>query len=277
MVLAFAGYTAFAFSDTCVKILAERGYSIYQIVTIDTGIGALLLLLVSSRMGGLASLKDGPNAKIHAIRTLLNFVINLLLVYCLSIMPLATVYTAVFTKPVMAILIAAPLYGERIGLHRATAIALGLFGIMIAFQPWQSGADTQNIPLLMLMAFTVALMFVLTRSLKGSSALAMSFYPVAGTCLLTLPLMIMDYTPVAAQDFLLFILSGALIATAITCVSWAFRIADSAAVSPMMYTEMIWAMLFGALIFGDIPGPMMLIGVGFIIIAGFILVLSERR
>lgn len=277
MALAFAGYTAFAFSDVCVKILTERGYSIYQIVTVDTAVGALLLLLLAPKLGGVASLKDAANAKIHALRAVLNTAVNILLVYCLSIMPLATVYTAVFTKPVIALLIAAPLYGERIGLHRSLSIALGLGGVLVAFQPWKDGLDAGNIPLLMGTTFVVALMFVLSRSLDRSSPLAVAFYPIAGSCLLTLPLMLMNFTPFAPADLPIFVLSGALAATAITFVSLAFRIADSAAVSPLMYTEMIWAIVFGIFVFGDIPGPMMLAGAVLIIASGLYLVLSERK
>lgn len=277
MALAFAGYTAFAFSDVCVKILAGRGYSIYQIVTVDTAVGAALLLLFAPKLGGLASLMDRANAKIHFFRAVLNTAVNLLLVYCLSIMPLATVYTAVFTKPIIALLIAAPLYGERIGLHRAVSIALGLCGVLIAFQPWQAGMDAGNIPLLMLTTSVIALMFVLSRSLESSSPLAVAFYPIAGSCLMTLPLMLMHFTPFALADLPFFVLSGALVAMAISCVSLAFRIADSAAVSPLMYTEMIWAIVFGILIFGDFPSPMMLLGAALIAASGLYLVFSERK
>ena len=45
MIFAFLGYTVFAFSDTSVKWLSEAGYSVYQIIVVDTAIGAALMLL----------------------------------------------------------------------------------------------------------------------------------------------------------------------------------------------------------------------------------------
>lgn len=279
MALAFAGYTAFAFSDTCVKILSGRGYPAHQIVTVNTAVGALLLLLLAPKLGGLGSLRDAANAKVHALRAVLNAAVNLLLFYCLAAMPLATVYTAVFMKPVMAALIAAPLYGERIGLNRAASIALGLCGVLLAFQPWQAGAGAEggSAALLMLTTLAIALVFVLSRSLVNSSPLAVAFYPVAGACVLTLPLTMADSMPLAAGDLPFFLMGGALSAGAITCVSLAFRAADSAAVSPLMYTEMIWAILFGVLIFGDLPDPAMMAGAGLIVMGGLYLIFSEKN
>jgi drug/metabolite transporter (DMT)-like permease len=281
MALAFAGYTAFSMSDTCVKILAQRGYSVFEIITIDSLAACLFLLALSPWLGGLRSLKDRENAKIHAARALLNTAVNTLLVYCLSVMPIATVYTAVFTKPIMAAVLAVPLYGERLTTSRLTAIGLGLLGVVIAFEPWRSaqsaGLPILHIPLLGLTTLVIALSFLLARSLKGSSMLAMAFYPVAGSCLLTLPFMLADFRPVEMADLPFFLGSGLFVAMAVACVSHAFRIADSAAVSPLMYSQMIWAILFGSLLFDDRPGPMMLAGAVVIVASGIYLVASERR
>lgn len=278
MFLAFIGYTGFSFSDVFVKTLAARGYNIFQIITIDSLIACGVLLLLARRMGGLASLKDPANTKIHVLRGLFNTAVNVLLVYCLSIMPIATIYTAVFAKPLLAAMIAIPLYGERVGLNRAASIAIGLIGVLIAFQPWQNGLEqAAYFPLLMLTTLCISLSFLLARSLKGSSILAMAFYPIAGSVILTAPMMALNFKMPAIADLPLFLGSGVFVALAVTCVSHAFRTTDSAAVSPLMYTQMIWAILFGVWMFGDLPDPMMLAGAALIILSGIYLVYSERR
>lgn len=277
MILAFLGYTAFAWSDASVKFLTERGYSIFQIITIDTTIGVLLLLCFAHKLGGLRSLYDPSNAKIHAARAFLNTVLNIMVVTAFSLMPLATAYTGIFTMPLMAALLAIPLYGQKIGPHRLAAILIGLSGILIAFRPWEAQANTAHLALLLSATFCIALMFVISRSLKGSSLLAVGFYPILGSCLLTAPLMALNYTPINFVDLPFFIVTGFLVTFGIIAVSTAFRMADSAAVGPMMYTEIIWAILFGALIFGDWPDGFMLMGAGIIILSGLYLVYRERR
>lgn len=276
IIFAFAGYTAFAWSDASVKFLTERGYSIFQIITVDTAIGVLLLLCFANRLGGLRSLNDGANAKIHGLRAILNTLVNILVVTSFSLMPLTTAYTGVFTMPLIAALIAIPLYGQKIGPHRLAAILVGLSGILVAFRPWEETANAGHLALLFTATIFIALMFVISRSLKGSSLLAVGFYPILGSCILTAPLMALNYTPIDPLDLPFFIVTGFLVAFGIIAVSTAFRMADSAAVAPMMYTEIVWAILFGALIFGDWPDGFMLAGAGIIILSGLYLVYRER-
>lgn len=293
MLLALFGYTAFSFSDTSVKWLSEQGYSIYQIIAVDTAIGAALMLAFAPMLGGLASLRDGGNARIHGLRVGLNTAINISIVYCFSIMPIASVYTAIFTLPFLAAMIAMPLYGEKIGLHRWVSIVIGFSGVLIAFQPWQAGTNLWLMTLPLGTTALIAFMFLVVRSLKGSSLLAMGFYPVFGSCLLIAPLAFMDFShlsldhipvnmiPTGLQAISLehlhaFLLSGLLMSTGLICVSLAFQKTDSAAVTPIVYTEIIWAILFGAWIFGDYPDQWMLIGAAVIIVSGLYLIRSER-
>lgn len=275
LVLALTGYSAFAVSDSCVKWLTDY-YSIYQIIAIDTLLAGLMLLAFSKRLGGLESLKDKANAKLHILRIVLNFAVNILMVYCLSFLPLVTIYTAVFTKPFLAVLIAMPLYGEKVGLHRWVSIALGFAGIVLAFQPWQNGFGLDFF-LPFGLTFLIALLFVLSRSLKDTSILATGFYPIFGAFVLTLPLAVADFAPVLSWHWAVLGLSAMGVAAGITCVSMAFRKADAGLVSPMMYSEMIWALVLGYFIFSETPDIWMLAGAAIIIGGGIYLIESERR
>lgn len=277
MALALAGYTAFAFSDTSVKILSERGFSVFQIVTVDCAIGAALLLVFSKYLGGLKSLKDTANVKTHILRIFLNVAINVTIVFGLSIMPIALLYTGIFTKPFIAALIAIPLFGEKVGLHRWLCIVLGFLGVALAFQPWHADFDVFKLAVSLGAALIIAVMFLVSRYLQGSSILAIGLYPILGSAFLTLPLMMLYYTPMTLGDMPFFIASGILMSTGIICVSLAFRMAASAAVAPMLYSEMLWALLFGLLIFGDIPDALEITGAAIIIASGIYLIYRERQ
>lgn len=277
MLLALAGYTAFSFSDVNVKYLAEQGYSIFQIIAVDTAIGCALMLAVSSKLGGIKSLRDRPNAKVHALRIFFNTGVNFLFVYCVALMPLVTLYTVIFTLPFVAAMISIPLYREKVGIHRWASIVIGFSGVLVAFQPWKAETDFIMMGLALLNTVFIACMFLAARGLKGSSILSVGFYPVLGSCLVTWPLALMDFSAIEPLHLIPFVLSGILMSTGIICVSLAFRKTDSAAVTPLVYTEIIWAILFGILIFGDMPLPMELFGAGIIIISGLYLVYRERQ
>ncbi len=277
MLIAFGGYTAFAFGDTAVKYLSTLDYSIHQIIAVNTALASFLMLLFAPILGGAKSLKDIPNAKVHAGRIILNTTINLSIVYCFSIMPLASVYTAIFTLPFIAALISIPLFGEKIGLHRWVSIVIGFCGILIAFQPWSGGFDLMQFLLPIGTTVLIALMFLMTRYFKDSSPLAIGFYPVFGCCLLVSPLALADFQAIAIAHLPFFLIASTCVSLGIIGLSLAFQKTDSAAITPLLYSEMIWAILFGILIFGDYPDLWMLVGAAIIILSGVYLVQRERH
>lgn len=277
MALALTGYTAFAFSDANVKFLTEKGYSTFQIITVDTAIGAVLMLSFARFLGGLSSLRDRENAKIHALRVFFNTGVNFLFVYCVSFMPLVSIYTVIFTLPFVAAIISIPVYGENVGLHRWASIVVGFCGVLVAFQPWKAETDFIMLGLAMLTTLFIAMMFLVSRSLKQPSLLAVGFYPVIGSCLLTMPFAIATFNGIEPSHFIFFVLSGVFMSTGVICVSMAFKLADSAAVSPIVYTEILWAIIFGVLVFGDIPLAQELAGAVIIILSGLYLVYREQQ
>src|SRR5690606_31067445 len=110
----------------------------YQIIAFDLLQTALLLLLLSGKMGGLRSLRDKANMKFHIIRGAGNFFGSILILFLFAALPLASAYTAVFLMPFMMTLIAIPIYKERVGTHRWVAMIFGFSGILLAFRPWES-------------------------------------------------------------------------------------------------------------------------------------------
>jgi drug/metabolite transporter (DMT)-like permease len=274
ILLALAGYTSFAMSDACAKWLTLH-YSVYQVIAMDTGVATLILLALAPWLGGWKSLCTKKDAKIHALRTGLNLAVNIMIVYCFTFMPLTTVYTMVFTKPFFAALLAIVLYKERANLSRCAAIVIGFTGVLVALRP-DTGVDLQML-LPLGLAFIIALMFVVSRSLEGSSIFSLGFLPTVGSAVVTLALALPAWKTPELFHLIPVVLSGTFITIGIVCVSMAFRMAAAAAVSPMLYTEMIWAIIFGYLIFGDVPDGWMMAGAAIIIASGIYLVETERR
>jgi len=277
MAFALIGYTAFAFSDICVKYLSEAEYSNLQIIASITGIGACLMLVFSSKLGGIHSLKDKHNLKTHGLRIFFNTGTTCLFMYCISQMPIASLYTVIFTLPFVASILSMFIFKERVGWHRWLSIVIGFSGIVIAFQPWQADTNLYLIGVAFVNTVFIACTFLSARGLKeDTSVLAVGFFPVIGSCILLSPLAAMDFTMPSIEHIPIFIGSGVLMSAGIIFVSLAFRTTDSAVVTPIVYTEIIWAVIFGALIFGDFPDIWMLFGVAVIIASGVYLVHREH-
>lgn len=274
MLCAFLGYTSFAFADICAKWLTTQ-FSVYQVIFMDQFLACILMLAALPWLGGKQALKKIHNIPIHIARTVLNILIALIFVYSVSELPIAAVYTFIFAKPFYAAIFGILIYKQRVFPRHWVAIAIGFAGVLIALQPGTKAFDALLI-LPVIGGILIALMFTLSRSLENESIFSLGFWPVAGALFVVGPLMIEDFIMPEIHHLLVAGLAGLLLSCGIIFVSLAFRSAPAAAVSPFLYTEMIWALLFGFIIFGDMPDGYMLLGAGIIVLSGLYLIMSER-
>jgi drug/metabolite transporter (DMT)-like permease len=79
------------------------------------------------------------------------------------------------------------------------------------------------------------------------------------------------------RDFGLFLLAGGLAVLASLCVNRSLKLAPASVVVPYQYSMIIWAAIFGYLVFGDVPQPITALGAAIIIGAGLYIFLRERN
>ena len=126
-------------------------------------------------------------------------------------------------------------------------------------------------------SFTGALRDLLTRHLTGQeSSVALLFYTsvgVTGTGLVSLSF---TWISVPVFDWLLFGLSGLLIGSAHFLMIETFRYGEATLIAPFKYSGIIWAGILGYLIWGHIPNPSTIVGIGIVIISGVYILDRER-
>ena len=278
ILFAFIGYAGFSASDTAVKYLTPH-YSIYQILTGTLLLTSCWFVLLAPKLGGLKSLYDPDNLKPHVIRIIGQFFGSILVVYLFASMPLASVYTAVFMMPFFIMLIAIPVYKEKVGRHRWLSMIIGFSGIVIAFRPWEVTFELTMWLALLGAPLFFGIVHVTMRSIKGSSDLAIGFYPVCVSGLAMIPTMFLmgDVVPMQLIHMIPLLISSLGITIGFFYLSKAFHIADASISAPMQYTQMIWALIYGYVIFGELPNWQMLIGAAIIIASGVYLIIQERH
>ena len=88
---------------------------------------------------------------------------------------------------------------------------------------------------------------------------------------------ILDWHHIDWHHIPIFIATAACSVTGVIAVSRAFQLGDSAAVTPMMYIEMLWGLLIGYFIFSDVPDLNMITGSIVIVLSGLYLIVKERH
>lgn len=125
------------------------------------------------------------------------------------------------------------------------------------------------------MAF--AFMLVLGRTLRGTPDTTLVFWQIVGAGLAGLVWVGFEWTPVSPRDLILLGLLGVVAMLAHVLVNRALKLADAATVAPLQYTLLFWAILFGWLVFGDVPRLSMLAGSGFIVASGLFIFFREQQ
>ncbi len=292
---------AISVNDMLIKFLSGD-YPLHQMVFIRSSIGICFSLMLVQLEGGFSILRT-KTPGLHALRGLLIVVANLTYFTALAAVPLADATALFFVAPLFITLLSIPLLGEQVGRMRIGAVVVGFLGVLVMLQPWQS-ADERSAPVLILLlpivaALTYALNQILTRRLGAStkaSALAvhiqgmfiivsLGFYLVAGdgrfaegTDNPSLQFLLRAWVwPDTWQDQALFLGLGLNSAIIGYGISAAYRLADAATVAPFEYVGLPLAVFWGWMIWGDLPGPSVAIGIVFIVGAGLFVFLRERQ
>ena len=198
-------------------------------------------------------------------------------VFALPLMPLADAIAVGLTGPLMILVLSDWLLKERLDLQRWIAVLIGFAATLVIVRP-DGSMPPLGAGLLLGGTMLYALMMIVTRRLGAVvEGPTLNLHTSAAT-LATMAL----GTPIAwawpaTGDLALFMLVGALTGLANFCMIQAFRIAPASTVAPFEYSSILWAILLGLLIWGDIPGWDIIGGAAVIIACGLYILHRERR
>ncbi|ROU03016.1 DMT family transporter [Histidinibacterium lentulum] len=200
----------------------------------------------------------------------------------LKFLPLPEVTALRFITPVIIVVLAALMLGERFRLVRLGAVVMGLVGVTIITLPrFTAGfgtAEALGAVLTLGSAAMAALAQIFVKSMSGrESTAAIVFYfsmTAAVLSLLTLPF---GWVWPRGLDWIWLIGCGLLGGVGQILLTASYRHADAGVLAPFTYVTMLWAVVIGYVWFGEVPTWTMLGGAALIISAGIVIVWRERQ
>ncbi|MGP6087800.1 DMT family transporter [Antarctobacter jejuensis] len=200
----------------------------------------------------------------------------------LGLLPLPEVTALGYAAPLMTVLLAAVLLGERLRLFRMSAVLLGLIGVTVVLWPRLTlddvgGSATLGVALVMASAVMRALAQIQIRrmvAVEQTSAIVFYFSLTATLfSLLTIPWWVWPSPSVIGM----LIAAGLIGGVAQIMLTSAYRYAEAAVVAPFDYASILFAILFGYWFFEEVPTPMVLSGSALVVLAGGIIIWRERK
>lgn len=269
------GAGLYAVMDALVKWLSD-GYPVLQILFFRSLIAFVPLSVVLLRNGSLADLRTRrPLA--HLVRSLIGFVSLASFFYAFGNMPLANVIAIGFAAPLFVTAMSMPLLGERVGPRRWMAVLAGFVGVLIMVRPDTGAFD--RVALVALGATVLyALVIIQVRKMsRTESSSAIVFYYALISTLIAGAFMPFQWVTPGREDLALLIAVGLVGGVSQIAMTNAFRLAEVAIIAPFDYTTMIWAAALGFVVWGELPGLNVWIGVAIVTASGLYILYREAR
>jgi len=191
-------------------------------------------------------------------------------------LPLADVVTYYLATPIFVTALSAIVLREQVGWRRWSAILVGFGGVLIALRPSaQSISWPAMIALAGSLAFSCSLLA--TRLLRATPDIVLASGQFVSSMLFGLVIAPVGWVTPTPASLVLFFIAGAISVCALLCVNRSLKLAPASLVVPYQYTLIFWAVMFGYIVFGDVPSLSMALGAVIIIGAGLYIFLRERE
>jgi drug/metabolite transporter (DMT)-like permease len=276
MLAAMGAFFMFTVMNVFAKLLSDN-HSIIEIAFYRNLIACMPFLFLVFVLGKRDILVIRSKPSLVGLRALLGSVSLITTFWAFSLMPMAETTVLLFTSSLFIPMLGVFFLGEKVGRYRWSAVVVGFMGVVVMAGP-TGQLSSLGVTIAIAAALMHATLQIVLRYLgRFERPETITFYfVVIGTVITALPLPFVAVTPTLAEVPLLFGvgLSGAL---AQLLLSTAFRHAPAAIVTVFNYSGIVWATLFGWLIWNDWPLPEVLIGAGIVIASNALIVWRESR
>ena len=265
----------FVCMDTIAKYLS-RHYPVSVIVWARYAINLLLMLAFLAARGELRYARTARPG-IQILRGLLLGASTLLFFTALSKMPVAEATAIGFVMPLFVAVLAVLMLKERLDMPPMVAILVGLIGALVIVRP---GSAVFTVYALLPLAAALGSAFsqILTRKIAGiEPPMTSLFYgALVGTVMFGPALLWWEHPPAGLWHWSLLVALGLLATVGHFALIRAFDYGTAMLLSPFVYTQLVWAMLLGLLVFGDFPDAWSLTGMAIIVASGLYLANRQR-
>ena len=259
--------------DTLVKYLLQF-YPVAQVLWARFFFH-LLLSVAIMRPAYLSGMRSG-RPHLQYARSMLQLLTTTLFFFGIQTVSLAAATAIMFLTPLVVTVLSIPMLGEKVGPRRLAGVFVGFAGALVIVRP---GFDTVSVGMLLLLCAALgnAVFQLVTRQVRHYDGANTSlFYTALAGAVVLSAVAPLDWRPPDAFDWLLLVMLGVLGGLGQLCLIRAFRLAPAAVVSPFSYTGLIWATVFGFIVFLEVPDLWTMVGASLIVGSGLYVFHRER-
>ncbi|WP_158885451.1 DMT family transporter [Rhodanobacter sp. L36] len=277
VLLGFLAFAAYAVSDAFVKSL-RGSLPAYEAVFFGAAMALAALPFIKSRNDRwrevLVAQRPGP----YLVRSVASAIGSTAAVIAFTALPMAEAFALIFLMPIFVTLLSVLVLKEHVGWRRWSAVVAGFIGVLVVLRPGFRALGVGHLAALVC-GFASAIAMIAMR-VAGPHEKRITLYGagVVGPMLLTGVLMLLqDFYWPNLHQWMLLLGYGLLAALAAVLLMLATQKSPANHVAPTQYSQMLWAVFLGYLLFGDGLDWPMAIGIAIILGAGLFTFVREEK
>jgi drug/metabolite transporter (DMT)-like permease len=276
-ILAMVGAMAcFIINDTLVKY-ASQSVPGAQLIFIRSAMASLLVLVVVAATGARAHIRKIGHGWV-VVRASLDAIATFLYLVSLFHLPIATATSIYSTLPLLITVLAALVIGERVRSTLWLATAVGFGGVLLIIQPQAGGLD-----------FYAGVCFAATVSVAARDIVTRRVHDSVPSIVVTLSTtlivtvvagvlsLIEGWQPMPVRDLAMLAVAATALASAYVLIVRSTRRGDLSAVAPFRYSALLFAVIVGYLVWGDVPNAPGWCGIALLVGSGIYVLRASRR
>ncbi len=273
MTVSLAGFTV---NDAITKYMAET-MNMGQVMFVRGVFATLFIAALAWHQGALANLRLALHPMV-LVRVVGEVVATVTFLIALAQLPIAIVSAVLQALPLAVTMGAALIYGETVGWRRWMSIIVGFAGVAIIVRPGFEGFSVYSLVALVCVAFCTGRDLATRRIPERIPTLLISTATVLAVsiCGAFLVQPMGGWTHPKTFDLFLLACAAGLLLVGYQFITISLRTGDISFVAPFRYTGLLFSILLGFLIFGDIPDFPMIAGSAVIVVSGLYMLYRER-
>ena len=268
----FMSVCAFSFMDLIVKW--SEDYPLGQVLFFRGFLGVVIYFFIMPR-DRIKNFYYTKRASLHFLRCMFGLIALIAIFIALRNLPLATVVSISFAAPIFTTIFSILLLNEKVGFYRWLAVSIGFIGIIVITEP---GFGDLNIYYIYPIIFCLGLSYVAIAIRQLSTTepvwlIALNFsILITLASLFTIPF---GWVMPNIQDLVLLCMIGFLGGFANLWLSQSFKLSEVSLVSPLKYLALVFGIIFGYLIWDEVPTIKTLLGALLVVVSSLIILRRE--
>ena len=271
-----ASMAGFVMNDALMKSLSED-VPLFQAIFVRGLFATSVIVLLAWRSGALRFRPVAKDRRLIGLRMLSEALTTCFFLTALFNMPIANAVAIIQAASLGVPLCAALFLGDRVGWRRYLAIGIGFCGVLMIVRPGGEGFNIYSVSALAAVSSIVLRDLVtrqISREVPGLRVTVMTSVTI--TALGAVGTLIVGHTTLSVPIIVTLAASSGFLLVGYYAGVEAMRVGEIGAVSPFRYTNLLWALILGLLVFGDLPDLLTMLGAAIIVISGLYTLHRER-